>query len=181
MGRTSTVTAILCLFTLAGCFPGYLSNKHAGQEGYYAPPITALNGEGQTMRLKDFKDKVILLSFWHGTCAPCRAMFPHEKALVKKYQDQPFVLLGVNADESPFELKRIQDKAKLTWPSFWDGPNGGIAQIWGVERFPTFFVIDRENIVRWRYEGVPPDGLIEKQIDEALKRPAPKENKSELF
>jgi hypothetical protein len=100
-------------------------------------------------------------------------MFAHERSLVEKYANQPFVLLGVNADESPFELKRVQEKAKLTWPSFWDGTNGTIASTWGVDKYPTLFLIDRENIVRWRHEGAPAEGLIEQKIDDALKRPAP--------
>ena len=51
---------------LGGCLPGYLSNKYAGREGYFAPPITGLDADGQTLRLKQYKDKVVLLSFWHS-------------------------------------------------------------------------------------------------------------------
>lgn len=108
-------------------------------------------------------------------------MFPHERSLVQKYSGKPFALLGVNADESPFELKRVQAKAGLTWPSFWDGRGGAIAAVWGVDKFPTLFLIDKENIVRWRYEGVPPAGMIEQKIDEALKRSTPDKPKDEEF
>jgi peroxiredoxin len=96
-------------------------------------------------------------------------MFAHERSLVQKYAGQPFVLLGVNGDESPFELQRIQNKEGLTWRSFWDGKNGAIAANWGVDGFPTFFLIDREGVVRWRHVGVPARGEIEKKIDELLK------------
>lgn len=154
---------------LAGCLPGYLTNQKAAKEGYLAPPIEALDGNGQMMRLSEAQGKVVLLSFWHGQCPPCRAMFDHERALIEKYRDKSFVLLGVNADSSPFELKRIQEQAGLPWRSFWDGPNGPIATVWGVDRFPAFFLIDREGIVRWRHLGVPPEGELEKQIEEAFK------------
>jgi hypothetical protein len=66
MGKSSAAGAAL-LVALAGCLPGHMSNKHAGHEGYFAPPITALDADGNTMRLKQYKDKVVLLSFWHGT------------------------------------------------------------------------------------------------------------------
>jgi hypothetical protein len=66
MGKLIAAGAAASLVALAGCLPGYMSNKHAGHVGYYAPPITALDAEGQTMRLKDYKGKVVLLSFWHG-------------------------------------------------------------------------------------------------------------------
>jgi hypothetical protein len=99
---------------------------------------------------------------------------------VEKYAGKPFALLGVNADESPFELKRVQAKANLTWPSFWDGRDGAIAAHWGVDKFPTVFLIDKENIVRWRHEGVPPEGVVEQKIEEALNKPAPKASDDEF-
>lgn len=67
MGKASAAVGAALLVALVGCLPGYMSNKHAGAEGYYAPPITALDADGQTMRLKEHQGKVILLSFWHGT------------------------------------------------------------------------------------------------------------------
>src|SRR5690242_16516802 len=130
MGKIAHGAGLALAVVLAGCLPGYLSNKHMAKEGYAAPPIAALDGDGRMVRLKEFQGKVVLLSFWKTDCPPCRAMFDHEKALVKSYAGRPFVLVGVNADSSPFELKRTQQKAGLTWPSWWDGPGGEIAAVW---------------------------------------------------
>jgi hypothetical protein len=105
-------------------------------------------------------------------------MFAHERSLVQRYANQPFALLGVNADASPFELRRLQEKAGLTWPSWWDGPNGSIATIWGVDRFPAFFLIDAEGVVKWRHVGVPSEKMIDDKIDEALKDATQKQSKS---
>jgi cytochrome oxidase Cu insertion factor (SCO1/SenC/PrrC family) len=58
--------SLALLGAFIGCLPGYLSNKHMAQEGYMAPPIEAVDGAGQMMRLRDYKGKVVLLSFWHG-------------------------------------------------------------------------------------------------------------------
>ncbi|MFM7151922.1 MAG: peroxiredoxin family protein [Gemmataceae bacterium] len=170
MARGVGIVCLLGLVGLVGCFPGHMTNQKAGKEGYFAPPIEAVDGNGQPMRLSDYPDKVVLLSFWHSQCPPCRAMFSHEKELVKKFKGKPFVLLGVNADESPYVLKRTQDQAGLTWPSFWDGVGGSIAASYSVDRYPAFFIIDREGIVRWRSLGVPPEGELEKRIEENLAR-----------
>jgi hypothetical protein len=57
----------LVLAGLAGCLPGYTNgNRHMAQEGSLAPPITGIDADGQTMRLKDHEGEVVLLSFWHG-------------------------------------------------------------------------------------------------------------------
>ena len=173
MAKTAHGIGLALTLALAGCLPGYLSNKHMAKEGYQAPPIAAVDGDGHVMRLKEHKGKVVLLSFWKTDCPPCRAMFEHEKALVRKHSKDPFVLLGVNADPSPFELKRTQQKAGLGWPSWWDGPGGEIATVWGIDVLPAFFLIDREGVVRWRHLGAPADGEMEKKVEELL-RPAEK-------
>jgi thiol-disulfide isomerase/thioredoxin len=120
------------------------------------------------MRLRDHRGKVVLLSFWHGHCPPCRAMFPHERALVQKFAAKPFVLLGVSADESPEALQQFTQQFGLTWASWWDGPGGPIASVWGVDRFPAFFLIDQQGVVRLRHLGAPPEGLLESKIEQLL-------------
>ena len=80
-------------------------------------------------------------------------MFGHERSLVQRFAGQPFVLLGVNADESLERLQQVQEKSHLTWASWWDGPDGPIAAAWKVDRYPSFFLIDRQGVIRWRQVG----------------------------
>lgn len=98
-------------------------------------------------------------------------MYAHERSLVKKFQDRPFVLLGVNTDESPDVLRAAQEKDHLNWRSWWDGPGGPIAQKWKVPGLPTLFLIDAKGQVRWEHAGVPDlnqlDVLIEQLVQEA--------------
>lgn len=177
MGKIARWPALALAAALAGCLPGYLSNKHMAKEGYPAPPISAVDGDGRVMRLKDFKGKVVLLSFWKTDCPPCRAMFEHEKALASAYANRPFALVGINADASPFELKRTQQKAGLAWPSWWDGPGGEIATVWGVESLPAFFLLDADGVVRWRHVGAPAKGVMEKKVEELVQAAGKKQAK----
>jgi hypothetical protein len=95
---------------------------------------------------------------------------------VQRFAGQPFVLLGVNADESRERLLEIQETSHLTWESWWDGPGGPIGETWGIEGYPTFVLIDVQGVVRWRQAGVPRSGVLERKIqellDEARTRPA---------
>jgi hypothetical protein len=95
-------------------------------------------------------------------------MFGHERSLVQRFAGRPFVLLGVNGDESPQQLREVQAKANLTWASWWDGPNGAIGSAWKVDRYPTFVLIDRAGTIRWRQVGVPADGVLAAKIEELL-------------
>ena len=51
-------------------------------------------------------------------------MYPHERSLVQKYKDQPFVIIGVNSDVDKSSLKERIEEEKITWRSFWNGPEG---------------------------------------------------------
>jgi peroxiredoxin len=78
-------------------------------------------------------------------------MYEHERSLVKKLKDKPFVLLGVNSDPSADALKAVIKRESMTWPSFVDGgTDGPIATQWGIQGWPTIFVIDAQGIIRYR-------------------------------
>jgi hypothetical protein len=70
-------------------------------------------------------------------------------------EDKPFAIVGINADG---DLKAATDAVAehgMTWRSFRnerkeDGPT--ISEDW-VIGFPTFYVIDREGIIRKRWLG----------------------------
>ena len=85
-------------------------------------------------------------------------MYPHERSLVEKLTDEPFALLGVNSD--PLEtVQKAKKEKNLTWRSWWDGGNtrGPIATRWGVQGWPTIYVLDHEGNVR--FQGVRGDEM----------------------
>ncbi len=89
-------------------------------------------------------------------------MYPHERSLVKRLQDKPFVLIGINSDPKETIAKRMKEE-QITWPFFWDGgdTNGPIASSWAVHSWPTLYVIDSKGIIRYI-------NVREKQLDEAV-------------
>jgi len=93
-------------------------------------------------------------------------MIPHERTLVKRLADQPFVLLGINSDPADtYRAKRVD--MEVTWPSFWDGGNwsGPIASRWGVSGWPTIYVLDHQG--RIRFQGVRNEAM-DKAVDQLL-------------
>lgn len=53
---------------------------------------SVLNHTTSTIRLSDFKGKILLLDFWATWCSPCIAAFPKLEALQKKFADQLQIL-----------------------------------------------------------------------------------------
>ncbi len=99
-------------------------------------------------------------------------MYPHERSLVKKLEDKPFAILGVNSDKDREELKKTLEEEKITWRSFWNGgsTNGPISKRWNVRGWPTLYVIDHEGIIRGKYLGNPGDAVLDGLIEELVKK-----------
>ncbi len=134
-----------------------------------APVTEGVDADGQFFRLGDYPDRVIMLSFWGNFCGPCRALFPHERAIVEKYQGMPFVLLGVNADSDVQQMRVAQSTKSLTWRSWWDGAGGPICERWGVQWFPTVVLIDHTGVIRYRSDGPPDAAELDSRIEKLVR------------
>ena len=95
-------------------------------------------------------------------------MYGHERSLVQRTQGRPFVLLGVNADESPGRLRQVLLERNLPWRAWWDGPGGPIARQWGVGAFPTVLLLDHRGVIRYRFDGRPTPSELDAAIDGLL-------------
>jgi hypothetical protein len=92
-------------------------------------------------------------------------MFGHERSLVERYREEPFVLLGVNTDVSREVLQRTQEEQRLNWRSWWDGPGGPLVARWGVVGLPAVYLLDHRGVIRFESLGAPDFEKLEKQIE----------------
>jgi len=97
-------------------------------------------------------------------------MYPHERSLVKRLESKAFVLIGVNSDKDRAELKKVLNKEKITWRSFWNGGStrGRISSRWDVQGWPTLFLIDAQGVIRHKYVGSPGDKTLDEEIDKLI-------------
>jgi peroxiredoxin len=93
-------------------------------------------------------------------------MYPHERSLVEKLKDKPFVLLGINSDDTAEKVQAAVKRESMTWPSILDGgTDGPLATQWGVSAWPTIFVIDAQGVIRFRDVR---DKEMEQAVDKLL-------------
>ena len=98
-------------------------------------------------------------------------MYPHERSLVKKLENKPFALLGINSDPKE-RLKEVLKKENITWPSWWDGgdTNGPIARAWNVSGWPTIYILDHKGVIRFKGpRGEAMDKAVEQLLGEMEK------------
>jgi peroxiredoxin len=117
--------------------------------GCTIPELEGKDIDGESMKLSDFRGKVVFVAFWASWCNPCMGMVPAEKELVERMKVRPFVMIGVNGDDDRQQAKSVAAKQGINWRSFWDGgQHGGIALKWGVQSWPTSYLIDTKGVIR---------------------------------
>jgi peroxiredoxin len=149
------------------------------QIGMVAPEIEGTDLEGVTFKLSDYRGKVVVLDFWGYWCPICRRNLPAERAMVAKYKDDAFALLGVNSDPK----ERIESSSQLDripWRNIFDGgdPYGPIARRWNVDSWPVIYVLDEDGVIRFRTESAEQAGakaaeLLEAPRSKPVAPPAP--------
>ena len=95
-------------------------------------------------------------------------MYPHERSLVKRLENEPFALIGVNSDSDLEKLRPRLEEENITWRSFWNGEkgtSGPISSRWNVSGWPTIYVLDHEG--RIRYKNVRGEAM-DKAVDQLL-------------
>jgi thiol-disulfide isomerase/thioredoxin len=138
--------------------------------GKAAPEVESKTLDGKAVKLSGYKGKVVLFDIWATWCGPCRAMIPHERELVKKMKDKPFVLVSVSADNAKETLDKFLEKEAMPWTHWWDnGPESAVLKRYRVKAFPTLYVIDHEGVIRHKWVGNPGNDKIDAAVEELVK------------
>ncbi len=115
------------------------------KKGSPAPELSALDRNGNTVSLGDFRGKTVVVMFWESSCFHCREAIPAVLKLLKERPEIVFLSFSIDQDENKWIGGLLQEE--LPEPSIsdlqgYDGPN---AIRWCVSGTPTFFVIDKDG------------------------------------
>ncbi|MDO4469753.1 MAG: cytochrome c biogenesis protein CcdA [Bacillota bacterium] len=116
--------------------------------------FTLTDQYGNTHKLSDYKGKTVFLNFWATWCSPCRAEMPDIQKLYESAEtegENALVVLGVAApnlgnEKSEEEIKAFLEENGYTYPVLMD-TTGEVFMSYGVNAFPTTFMITREGEV----------------------------------
>lgn len=119
-----------------------------------APAIALRDIQGRTLRLSDYKGKVVLLNFWATWCPPCRAETPDLVKIQREYQERGLQVIGITyPPEKVGEVRRFVRSLKINYPILL-GRRATKTLFDQSETLPLTVIIDREGNIKDRIEGI---------------------------
>ena len=167
--RVLAVTAASAALLLFGCSPSSSDSVEAASvkpasERNVAPDFELKDVNGNTVKLSDYRGKVVLLNFWATWCGPCKLEIPWFIDFEKQHKDRGFAVLGISMDEDGWDSVRpYVDRAKVNYRVLMGTDT--VAMLYGgVESLPTTFMIDREGRIASVHIGLVSKGDYESDI-----------------
>jgi peroxiredoxin len=109
-----------------------------------AEEFSVKSPDGKTIRLADYRGKVVFLNFWATWCAPCRDEMPAMQRLYQKYRDRGLVVLAVSLDSETSGVAPFVKQLGVSFPIAQD-LTWTVAERYRVNRLPSSFLVDRQG------------------------------------
>ena len=119
--------------------------EKAVQDRKPAPDFMLTDAKGASIKLSDYKGRVVLLNFWATWCGPCKIEIPWFVEFQNKYKDRGLAVLGVSMDEDGWQTVRPFMAAHNMNYRVAIGTDQVARSYGGIAAFPTTFIIDQEG------------------------------------
>jgi len=117
-----------------------------------AEEFSLIDIDGRKHYLSDYRDKVVLVSFWASWCRECVYEMPSIEALVKKMPADRFHILAVSVGETRERIAAFARDNQLSFSILLD-QEMEVYKRWPVLGVPTSFIIDRNGSIAYSAVG----------------------------
>lgn len=136
-----------------------------------APDWKLKDVTGRSIRLRDYKGKVVLLNFWATWCGPCRAEIPELVKWQRKYPGLQIIGIAY-PPQTRAEIRSFARKLKINYPII-QGTNELKSYFTTSDTLPWTVVLDAAGNVQSNIEGILYEDEFAEKILPLLGKTAP--------
>lgn len=140
----------------------------------YNAALTSL--DGKSLRLSDFKGKVVILNVWATWCGPCRREIPDFIKIQEDYKGRDLEVLGVTSEDDRNTAEQVKDfvkEFKINYKVVWVDAAGWEAFLAPRYSIPQTYVLDQNGQLLQKFVGYSPQvavlarGIADRALGEA--------------
>jgi cytochrome oxidase Cu insertion factor (SCO1/SenC/PrrC family) len=134
-------------------------------------PFSLKTLEGKKRTLKDFSNKVTLVSFFFPRCPYCNVELPEIQKIYDKYKERGLSAVWVNIlPEEASLIAGWQMAKKLTVPVLIGGSQESLQRDYRINSTPSTYLLDENGRVLFRADGYQPgdEKILEAKIEAVL-------------
>ena len=124
--------------------------------GQPTPNFELQSLDGQSVSLKDFKGKPVVINFWASWCGPCIYEMPFFQEIHDEWSSKGLVLLAINKGEGLARVSQFMQYYNLSLSILLDTKEV-VAQRYNVIGIPVTFFIDEDGIIQEKVIGAFPN------------------------
>ena len=118
-----------------------------------APSFKLKNLVGDTVDLKSFQGKTVLLNFWATWCLPCKEELPSMQKLYEQLGARGLEVVAISIDrDNSDRVKKYIDQYDLTFPILLD-PKQEVRKSYFIMGLPTSYLIGADGYLRGFISG----------------------------
>jgi len=107
---------------------------------------------GQEQNLSSYAGKLVFLNFWATWCGPCRTEIPSMEELYLELQNQGFVIVALNSQETDEQVADFVENVGMSFPVLLD-TGGRVGAAYSIRAIPTTYIIDPQGYILGRMVG----------------------------
>ena len=100
--------------------------------------------KGNSVKLSDFKGKIVFLNFWTTWCPDCVYEMPDIERLHKKLGSKDLMIIALDLKESKQKVEKFILKHDLSFKILLD-KKGDMGRAFGIRSIPTTFILGRDG------------------------------------